>query len=653
MKLILTMSLLVIPYFSFSQQTLKITSELRNVPTWKVTQSDRTTPVWSFHGSNVSSDTFPNVTADYYLSSWTGNDGNDGLTKLTPKRTLKSMDTLINASTLGTPYIGIEGGSVFEGSEGDGIALNRGNVSVVVYNRGEAGKYNYPVLKGMQTYNTGWIATGGGGYYQDIPNTVALNIGFYSWMYVMEVDTLLEHTAPYTAINYLHSAASAAAVDTTLGSYFCTVSGPPSSPNRIYIHTTNGASPNNHSINRYEVVTRDVAVNRNFAGTYGQTLNVRNLFALNWGAGAGPLSSRQDTFRVARSIVMGNAIHMGGAGNASTVDSCAFIAGDENIDGTSFVFYKTEGANEVNTIQNSTFLDSRSILYTHTGGGGVHHGRMNYYNNYSYNTAFYVVSSDGDNDTTFANYCYSKDANYFFWGTLSPISYIYNTVAENCNTLINSSTNAYVNNTLYRSKHLPSQAVNMTYNNKINITNSIFHVKTDSVLTGNTGGYIINNPDSSMRVWAKYNIFISQVPTGKYCFFSNANNYAGMGQSRDTFDFNVYIIVSGSPYWGVQDGSTGDPNIFSFATWKTRSGQDQNSIFIDLRTGYPDGLNTIFVDPDNGNYNLTNTAEADAIRAVGAGMTSTISSWVDTPTREQVIYNVQHGIFTPVSSLLQ
>lgn len=587
--------------------------------------------------------------ADYYVSAY-GSDGNSGTGKTAPKRTISALTTLTNASTIPVTRIALEGGSVFRS---EGITLTRGSVSINSYNRNRAGKYHFPLLIGADPFVTGWTLTDTH-WSQDIPNTFTDEMNGYDFMYVIEVDTLLEKVAPLTARHYLRRVASIAAVDTTTGSYYSALSAAVS-PMAVHIHTTDGTSPNNNARYRYEVVTRNNAIYRNAGGTYGQEVNVENIFAMDYAQGQGEYGSRLDSLYVNRCIAMGNAKHIASAGNYSSYNNCGFICGDPTIMEYAFTFYRSEALNSINTMQNSFFLDLPTIMYAHASygaGGGSYYDRINFANNYIFNTSASIIQSDVVVDTFDINYCYAKNSGTFIANCEAQLTYLRNSIMENGTALIHYSTNTVVDNSLFRSKPVFSSAIILNTHHRVSVTNSILHFKTTSSLSG-TGGRMFSNSDTSTRVTAKYNIFISEVPTGSVCEFSTANNWTGLGTDKNTFDYNVYIMVSGNPMWKVSNISTNgsDPSVTSFAAWKTQSGQDAHSIFIDLRYREAD-LRRIFIDPDAGNYNLTSSPQADSIRTVLAGMRTPLGSWVNTPSREQVVDIIENDKFKPVSELL-
>lgn len=582
----------------------------------------------------------------------TGNNGNAGTSTGLAKGTLKSLDTLANASTIDTVIINLAGNSTFSGT--DGIALNRGKVFVKSYNPSGSGTYNFPILKGTDNYTTGWSLTGSNTYYQDIANSITISVNNYAYMYVVEVDTLLERTAPYTARRYLRRAVSQAAVDTIPGSYFSPVT-VPTTPITMYLHTSDGVSPNNHPSYRYEVVTRDRAINRNLGGTFGNYVNIEKVIAMDYGQGTGNIASRCDSSNLYRVVIVGNTTHQGVYGMKSIIDRCLYMEGDRTLDGTGIIIYQVDGSPYTSTVSNSTFIDQGGIFYTHTSFGGgdhIHIGRINFHGNYAFNTRYKIIESVGYADTIDVNYLYAKDCKAVFSQNNAAITYLNNAVAQNTTQIIEFSKNTFITNSVYTSATDASTAISLNTGQKVDMRNSVIRTNPTNTPYPSEGGNVFGTADTSCRITSRYNICVVECPSDSYVRLGWANTFAGAGTGADIYDYNAYILVSGIPRWQITDGSTngGNPYVFTFANWKIQSGQDSHSIMIDLR-GNSEGLNRIFVDPDNGDYRLTDTPQADSIRAISAGMTTPLRRFAETPTREQAVSDIEQDVFTPVRNL--
>lgn len=635
MRILFTMLILITSH-TFFGQVLKITSTLGNTPTWK-TSGSGSGARFVFHGTNV--DTFPIVIGDYYLSSWTGNNGYDGLTKLTPKRTLKSMDTLINASTLPAPIVAIEGGSIFAGSEGDGISLTRGRVSFRDYNRGQAGKYNFPRMYGTDVHNTGWALVGTNYYQKNIPNSITLTYGNYAYLSVIEIDTLLERTQPFTARRYLTSKANLTQVDTTAGTYFCPLSS--GSPALISVHTSDGLSPNNHPNYRYEVVVRDGVIERKLNGDYGAPVTINEIIAIDYGRGAGAIASRQDSFTMKRSVIAGIATHSSSVGNFSTIDTCGFIGGDQSINGNNVVFYRDTGRNDVNTVQNSIFLEQARSVYTHTGTYGYNHAKLNFKNNYVYASTISVLSS-ANCDTIDVDGCYGDSISAFVLASNPTTVYFKNSIVKRANTVLSLLTSNVMvaDNNLLVGNSYTGAALIRNISGHSTITNNTFHLK-NRKSNGDEGGTFIGYSDTSQRYNVTNNIFVGECLSGDYINVSTCNDYGGAGTGPDIYDYNAYILVSGLTFRWFAKASGWQ---YNFTNWKIKSGQDAHSILIDLRAN-PAGLNAIFVDPENGDYRFANTPQADSVQAIVAGMTTPPVRFPNQPSREAVVEEIESNEF--------
>jgi gliding motility-associated-like protein len=148
------------------------------------------------------------------------------------------------------------------------------------------------------------------------------------------------------------------------------------------------------------------------------------------------------------------------------------------------------------------------------------------------------------------------------------------------------------------------------------------------------------------RINATGNIFITDVDSWKSTMVATINAEQGAATTRDVWSNNVYILLKGtSMVWSVTDsssGALGTTTIFQYPQWQSISGQDQNSLYIDLRKD-PRGLKAIFLDPENGNYTLANTIEGNKVRALGAGMKTPLQCFLKKPTYEQGAEMIKNG----------
>jgi hypothetical protein len=133
------------------------------------------------------------------------------------------------------------------------------------------------------------------------------------------------------------------------------------------------------------------------------------------------------------------------------------------------------------------------------------------------------------------------------------------------------------------------------------------------------------------------NIFICDVTPGNYSFVADADVSRSTENSSDTWRNNVYILLRGNGLsWFIKNNAINNGTYFgaNFEDWKRHSGQDQNSLFFDLRND-PRGLRAIFTDPANGDYTLANTLEGNSIRNIRAGMVNPITCFLKRPTYEE------------------
>jgi hypothetical protein len=226
------------------------------------------------------------------------------------------------------------------------------------------------------------------------------------------------------------------------------------------------------------------------------------------------------------------------------------------------------------------------------------------------------------------------------------VTYMSNSIAQNATGLIQYSTNTFISNSLHTSKSTQSSSMILLAGQKVDVRNSVFHFK----FSGEGGAFV--TADTSCRVTSLYNIYVIESTSSDYITLARANTYGGAGTGPDIHDYNAYIWIGGTPRWMVTDWATngGDPYITSFSIWKVQSGQDAHSIMIDLR-GNPNGLNQIFVNPEAGDFRLASTPQADSIRAIAAGMSTPLRTFVTAPTREQAVEDIEQNRFTPVRNL--
>ena len=157
---------------------------------------------------------------------------------------------------------------------------------------------------------------------------------------------------------------------------------------------------------------------------------------------------------------------------------------------------------------------------------------------------------------------------------------------------------------------------------------------------------------TSGRITASGNIFICDIIPNGTLIAATTNTDKGIATSNDNWNNNVYVLLKGNKIaWATTNASTngGNPVIQDFDEWKKQSGQDQTSLFFDLRNDSR-GLRAIFRDPDNGNYDLANTKEGNQIAALHAGMTSPITCFLQKPTYEEAADLIRNNKVLAINS---
>jgi len=155
--------------------------------------------------------------------------------------------------------------------------------------------------------------------------------------------------------------------------------------------------------------------------------------------------------------------------------------------------------------------------------------------------------------------------------------------------------------------------VNVEMTNSIIHDFSTWHAPLQAVITVQVAGFLKAN----------HNIYICDVNNNNSVYMYQANNIGGRGTSSNILsDYNAFVLLRGSKFnWTAAPNNNGESSLATLLEWQSLTGQDKNSIVIDLRNN-PLGLKTIFVDPDNGNYSLKQTLQADSIRQISAGTTN-------------------------------
>jgi len=579
---------------------------------------------------------------DYYISN-TGSDANAGNSRLAPKKTIAGVAATVANGSLGSRplSIGFKSGDVFNESFNPGFPIH----AATYFENGSS--KNFAILNGTEVFDNGWVrtATAANLYEQSIPllgytGYGINNVGQYSIVSVFEIDRILERTAPFTARKLLKFINNMQAADATPGSFYEPVT-VDVNPMKIYIHTSDGSSPNNNARYRYEVTVRD----RAFNSTFQQNNIFERLWIRGYGAGNGmiPAGANSSFNR----MIFGPAAgihHLGLRG--ATISNSLFLPSALNTDFYAVVFYDVEGYKRHNLIKNTVFLDVRYPVYAHTSLG-TNFGALELDNVIALADTSEVESfmELANTDSAILNNVYTSGhkigygyghAPYFSAKNCSFIDVV-NGIAfgvENRTGIIN---NCFVRTRGATAKNF---GVVMSDTSNVLLANSIFHIKNykQSPLLDYMGGFVDGAGRKLNGINAHGNIFIGDVDPSKYVLAASAANPASSNAADSRWQNNVYILLRGNKIaWRIfKDYNTpGSQDVLvNFEDWKLKTGNDTRSLFFDLRND-PRGLKAIFTDPDNGDYSLANTFEANKIRELRAGMVSPISCFLQKPTYEE------------------
>jgi len=576
---------------------------------------------------------------DFYISN-AGKDIYPGNVPSLPRKTIAATAPLIADyyKANGSVKVGLRSGDVFN----DNLVTSY-PVQMAAYTDDNSRPGTFAILNGSDEFNSGWIKDSNtlSTFMQDVPYVgftgYGINgIGSYSYIYVTEIDKELEKTAPFTARKPLKFLTTVAEVDHTPGSFYSPVNSN-ENPKHIFLHTSNGISPNANSKYRYEVTVRDWAVNSTF-----QPGNIfENLWVRGFGAGNGMLPGGDNSYY--NKIVFGP-----GAGihhlvvRSGIINHSLFLPGSKNTGDFAVVFYDVEGLGRHCTIKNSIFLDIPWPVYAHTSlgtnYGSVELDKVAAFADTTNAGAFMYTAN---NDTVLLNGVYTD-------GYTSGYDYAtarYSSITNSCFKDVvfgaaysaTKSVTAIVNNSFIKTKGKSyTTGIYMQPNTALTLTNSIIHVINNYRNYWVTAAsFVYGTGVTTNKIAASGNIFICDIAPVATLIAANTNGANGAG--HDTWNNNVYILLRGNKIqWTTSDRSAngGSSLVQNFADWQRLSGQDKNSLYFDLRND-PRGLKAIFVDPANGNYDLADTPEGYQVAALRAGMTTPLNCFLQKPTYEQ------------------
>lgn len=582
---------------------------------------------------------FAQDTFDFYICN-KGNDNYPGTLKLLPKKTITATEPLIKKffDSIGSVKIGLKSGDVFNES-----LVTSYPIKISTYTD-NINQNDFAILNGSKECDTGWAKDTNtvNIYKQDIPysgfNSYGIGgIGSYSYIYVVEVDKALDMPAPFTARKILKFVTSLAEVEKNPGSFYTPVN-TNENPKQLFIHTTDGSSPNANAKYRYEVTVRDFAVN----STYQQNNRFENLWVRGYGAGIGMLPGGSNSYYNKIVFGPGAAIHHLVV-RSGTIDHSLFLPGPENTSDFAVVFYDTEGLGRHCTIKNSMFLDIGAPVYAHTSSGSnfgaVEMDNVIGFGDKKHPREFMFTS---DNDTVLLNNIYADGYTTGYNYGKAKYASISNSYFKDVNFGIAYSqqnpVTSLVNNVFIKTKGTSYTAgIYMQDNTSVTLTNSIIHLNNSyASYWADAGSFIYGGGKGNSKTVATGNIFICDIISPATLVAASTNAKNGMGTLKDNLDNNVYVLLKGNKIaWNIMNASAngGITRVQDFDEWKRQSGQDTHSLFFDLKND-PRGLKAIFADPDNGNYDLANTVEGRQISALRAGMTSPITCYLQKPTYE-------------------
>ena len=461
-----------------------------------------------------------------------------------------------------------------------------------------------------------------------LTNSIDVTNPGYTSIIIAEIDTILEKTHPVSAVKYLTFVADITKCNNTPGSYYTPQV--TSGSVVVYMHPAEGTPGTNRF--RYEVTTR----NNNINGFYVDNATYESLFLQSSAYGYGMLSAGKNSL-IKNIIFQGGGIHHTVI-KSGHIDSSLFLAGPKGLaDRIAAVFYNAEGTDGNNKITNSIFLNVPNAVYTHTNGATNHKSLLlDKVYAFADTTDANNGLSSGNTDSVVVSNCYVEGYPTGWYGGVTKTN-ITHSIFRNTNqsaimVYTGANVNAEVNidNVLIKTngndnnQNLASgwtaYGLRSPYGNvKVEVSNSIIH--------GYSTWHEMYNTITAFQVAgslkAHHNIYICDVNDNNSMYMYYADNSAGRGTAANiTSNYNAYILVRGTKFtWVVKPNINNENSLSTLSEWQSLTGQDMNSVFIDLRNN-PLGLKAIFVDPDNGNYSLTQTPEAESIRKISAGSTS-------------------------------
>jgi hypothetical protein len=585
-------------------------------------------------------------------ASTSGNNSWDGETEDSAKLTLTATVTDLNnhVYSRGRAYGVLQANGVWR----EMADLTMPNIGIGAYGLFSATYRLPPIITGADVHNSGWSLAAGARYTKAITLSIGTNFQ-YDYPYVVEIDTVLEKIAPYSARKYLQAVASTALVESTPGSFY---NANLTNPVTIHLHTSDGLAPGSSRF-RYEVATRRNCIS---ASTSLAGMNIQNLVLFSPGGGYGHIGAAtgggSQMPYISRVIFSGVGTHAA-VSQGGVYENSVFLQGIRGLNAGSIgiAFYKDNGTGMYAIARNNILIDQISAFTIHESGSiSSKFERGVYSNNYWFSDTTYAGTVFGSEfvkrlDIT-GNYVFG--ASSFVTSAADTLNIIGNIIRNISNkSLTATSTPVY---STWRENFFEFTPPNIgstrsaissaQTTDSFIVRKNIIHMK--SALNIDESQQVLERTATAANPTEtdfSNNIIISNPPATRYTKVytvdqaSTEDFAAGMKA-----DSNVYIDLTGNGFIWVNSNpfGGGSPSSFSLADWQSRTDLEQNSIYIDLSAN-PDGLRDIFVDPDNGNWTLTNSANANLIRALYAGMTTPPTFYPTKPSYEQAVETFLRG----------
>jgi hypothetical protein len=578
----------------------------------------------------------PIYSTDYYISN-EGDDGNSG-SKGAPLETVAEIESRSGAGDV----IGFRRGDILR-DEFD-IKVNQSVMTFTDFH----GNRDLVRLSAFEPAY-GWTKNGSytNIYYKSISHSVGVAEN-YNNIYVVQIDSVLYETNPYDAVTFLARVDGLTQCDTVPGSFFATSTS--ANPLTIQLHTIDSADPDS-SIYRYEVISREFALD----GYARDSFYVNGMHFFGGGDGYG-VASGGDGAHFDRCFFDGGSTHHIVAKSGvieNSVFTRSLLRTTYPSDFIAVTFYEADASGNRSYLQNCGIYDLPSVAtYSHSSGSGDH-DFVSYRRNKIFNIAAEVFGVDNTHHA-YVHENYVDGCSEYYRGIADSVSMSGNVILnQRYGVIISHPTLSpeiefEMHNNFIHSGASGGIIFSPNENVNLNATGNIFYVNPSA-----TGASILYSAIGTVKSYR--NIFIidgtNAVNSLTYIHAKGdgvtpATNYEG--------DNNVFIFVAGDIADIRWSSTTPTQNYTTLSAWRSGTGQDGNSIFIDLSSD-DDGLKEIFIDPGKGDWRLNTSGDYySQIAALGAGMTTPPVRWLQRPSTIQAMAKeVENGtvgewdIFTP------